>query len=232
MKVLFLYDDYWHPGDVIEQGLRDSGDLLGGYHFEFVRTAKDILTPEMLSEFPVVINTKSNQINGANTEPWFEEGVTEVLPSDFETYVRAGGGFLALHAGTAFWHGAVPIREPDRFTGPNEDYLRLIGASFAGHPPRCEVTVYPVAEHPVTRGVSAFTVRDEHYHLENLTPDMEVVLKSRSEAGGEQIAGYTRTLGKGRLCVLTPGHHVTVWQHTAFRTLLRNAIDWCGGKTT
>lgn len=229
MKVLFLYDDNWHPWDVIERGMSAFGHSLDGCEFDFIRTAKDILTPEMLAEFSVVVNAKGNQINGANTEPWFEAGVTEVLPADFEAYIRSGGGFLALHAGCAWWPGSVPIREPDRFTGPNEDYLRLIGASFAGHPTRCEVTVYPAAEHPITQGVSAFTGRDEHYRLTDFAPDIRAFLKSKSEEGGEQIAGYSRLLGSGRLCVLTPGHTLGIWKSPNFQRLLRNAIDWCGG---
>ena len=231
MKVLFLYDDYWHPYDVIDRGLSSFGERLGAFDFEFIRTAKDILTPAMLPEYSVVVNAKSNQINGANTEPWFEAGVTELLPADFEAYVRAGGGFLALHAGSAYWHGSVPVRDPDRFSGPNDDYLRLVGASFDGHPPRCAVTVYPFGEHPITRGAPSFTARDEQYRLSGTAPDCNIILKSRSEAGGEQIAGYTRRLGKGRLCVLTPGHHIEVWRSGAFQTLLLNAIAWCGGET-
>ncbi len=229
MKVLFLYDDNWHPCEVIERGLQSFGNRLDGYAFDFVRTAKDILTPEMLKEYDVVVNAKGNQINAANPEPWFEAGVTEVLPSEFEAFARAGGGFLALHAGCAWWSGFVPVREPDRFTEPNEAYLRLIGAAFDGHPPRCEVTVYPSAEHPITRGVCAFTGRDEQYRLKDLAPDSQIFLRSRSEAGGEQIAGFTRRLGHGRLCVLTPGHTLGIWQQPDFQQLLTNAIDWCGG---
>ena len=58
MKVLFLYDDIWHPWDVIERGLKSFGNRLDGYAFEFVRTAKDILTPQLLKDFDVVVNAK------------------------------------------------------------------------------------------------------------------------------------------------------------------------------
>lgn len=227
MKVLFLYDDVWHPYDVLDRGLDAFAEAAKEFTFERVRTAKDILTPELISEYPVIVNAKSNQINAANPEPWFEPGVTEVCPEDFRHYVERGGGFLSLHSGNAFF--AEP-ELPERFLPANADYIDFVGNHFVGHPPRCEVGVYPAGEHPITEGVVSFLERDEHYELKLHAEDAEVFLKSRSATGGEQIAGYTRTFGQGRLCVLTPGHTLAVWKNSEFQKLLCNAILWCGGK--
>lgn len=215
MKVLFICDDIWHPADVLKEGM--------GYmepeefQFDFVITAKDILTPELLREYPVIINAKGNAVNAANTTPWFEPGVTEVMPADLRRYVEEGGGFLSLHSGNSF-----------RMDGGRE-YCEFVGNSFAGHPPRCPVTIEPVAKHPITEGVCSFTVRDEHYQLADLAQDIEVFLESVSESGGRQPAGYTRQIGKGRLCVLTPGHTLSVLKNENFRRLLSNAVRWCAG---
>ena len=77
-RVLVLCDDLWHPAEVIEKGFAlMEGDA---YQFDFILAVKDILTPERLAQYPVVINCKSNNVIAANTEPWFEEGVTEVCP--------------------------------------------------------------------------------------------------------------------------------------------------------
>ena len=52
---------------------------------------------------------------------------------------------------------------------------------------------------------------------------------THSAAGGDQVGGYVRELGKGRICVLTPGHIYSVWQELQFQKLVKNAISWCCG---
>lgn len=213
MKVLVLCDDKWHPAEVVEKGM---GYLdQEKYQFDFVKAAKDILTPELIREYPVVINAKGNAVTGANDAPWFEKTVTEVGPEEFRQYVEEGGGFISLHAGNTF--NCTDCKE----------YTDFVGNSFVTHPLRCSVTVRVSAEHPVTKGVNTFTERDEHYELDHFAGDMLPLLETVSEPGGTQIAGYVREIGKGRLCVLTPGHTLAVWQNENFRRLLMNSIDWC-----
>lgn len=228
-KVLFIYDDVWHPAEVIDRGLQTFGEELMGYEFDMVMTAKDILTPEMLKEYPLIVCCKGNAINAANSAPWFEEGVTEVMPKDFRKYVEEGGSFLAVHAANTFTKAGCP------------EMADLLGGSFVTHPPRCAVTVYPVSEHPIVRDLDAFTQRDEHYQLD-LASDIlkadqveapygdketSVFLKSYSVTGGTQIAGWTRKIGKGRLCCITPGHTLGVWSDPEFQKLFLNSMAWC-----
>lgn len=216
MKVLVICDDIWHPAEVICKGIKELDS--SKYQFDIVMSAKDILTPELIGEYPVIINAKGNAINAANCAPWFEPTVTEVGPGEFLEYVEAGGGFISLHAGNTF--GADSCKE----------YCDFVGNSFVTHPLRCPVTVCVTKMHPITEGVENFTERDEHYQLDHFADDMEVFLETESEPGGRQVAGYTRNLGEGRLCVLTPGHTLAVWKNKNFQTLLMNAIDWCAQK--
>lgn len=218
MKVLFIYDDIWHPLDVIERGLATFDDRIKEYDFNKVITAKDILTPEFVKDYPVIISAKGNSINAANVAPWFEPGVTEFMPSDLKAYIENGGGFFSLHASNTFMKDSCP------------EMVDLVGCSYVTHPPRCMTHVYPVSDHPINKGVEAFDERDEHYILDYNKDDMDVFLHSSSEAGGDRIAGYTRFIGKGRLCVLTPGHNLAFWMNKNFQTLFMNAIDWCAGK--
>ena len=75
INILLICDDYWHPAEIVEKGIADFAKNCPGYHFDIVHDGKDILTPEMLGRYPVIINAKNNSINSANKEPWFEEGV-------------------------------------------------------------------------------------------------------------------------------------------------------------
>lgn len=210
INVLLLCDDHWHPAEVIELGIKP---LMNRYHFTVIKTAKDILTPEIIADYPVVICCKGNVVNSSNTFPWFEDGVTEVCPKEFEDYVKNGGGFLSLHSGNTSKEG--------------DAYTDFVGNYFVGHPPRCSVEVKVTHQHPITNNVSEFTIRDEHYNIKLTAPDAEILLKTYSDTGNEQIGGYVRNIGNGRLCVLTPGHTLSCWQHESFKQLVCNAIDWC-----
>ena len=72
--------------------------------------------------------------------------------------------------------------------------------------------------------IEPFVTADEHYfcrvNIENVTPLMVGV----SDAGTE-IAGWAHTLGKGRVCCLTPGHNHPML--IKMRPLMENAADWC-----
>lgn len=212
MKVLVISDDTWHPAEVIETGL---APLNGKFDMTYIRTAKDILTPEYLRGFQVVMVCKGDCINGGNHEPWFEEGVTEVMPGDFKRFVEEGGGLIALHAGNCFWEG--------------EAMAELTGNYFLGHPPRCEVSLC-FEPSPLTAGAVDFTQRDEHYQIAVTAGDAAPFAYSTSQTGGRQVAGYTRKMGRGRVGVYTPGHTLAMLMHPSTQRILENLIAWTGGK--
>ena len=99
---------------------------------------------------------------------------------------------------------------------------------FLGHPPRCGVQLQRTKkEHPILEGVGDFEIRDEHYNMELTCTDADIFMESVSEKGGTQPAGYTRLLGEGRLCALTPGHTLDVWENEQFMRMFTNAMEWC-----
>ena len=214
-NVLVLCDSPWHPAEVIELGLAPlEGDE---FHLVFVKAAKDILTPERIAAYPLIICCKGDNVTEANGSPWFEEGVTEVGPKEFESYIKAGGGYIAVHAGT--------IGRKDT------PYGDLVGCVFNGHPPRCGVDVKITGRHPVVDGVENFSVRDEHYQITLTADDAAELFRTVSESGGEQVAGYAREIGSGRLVALTPGHCADVFYNLNYKKILLNAMRWCLHKT-
>ena len=210
-NVLVLCDSPWHPAEVVEMGLAPlEGDK---YHLVFIKDAKDILTPGRIAEFPLIICCKGDNVSEANSHPWFDEGVTEVGPKEFEDYIRAGGGYIAVHAGT--------IGRKDT------PYGNLVGCTFIGHPPRCGVDVKITSSHPIVEGVGDFRIRDEHYQITLEADDATELFRTVSETGGEQVAGYVREFGRGRFVALTPGHCVDVFYNENFKQILLNSMSWC-----
>ena len=225
MRVLLICDDYWHPGQIPIDGSAPLAEQ--GFQFDAVTNANDF-SPGMLKRYPAVLLCKCDEVSHEDRQPW----KTEAVQKAFVDYVEDGGGLLVVHSGTV--------------CGKNTETLdRLIGCRFIGHPNACPVTVQPVKPHPVTEGAGMFCETDEHYRIEITAADADVLVASYSPPQGEEsryeqepyfntpasvcAAGYVRTQGKGRVCVLTSGHLLPVWQNPQFQKLLTNALRWTSG---
>ncbi len=205
MRVLVLADDYWHPAEVVREGLAPM--TAQGYTFDWVVDGA-AWSAEKMADYPLVILSKSNNTTQEDKTPW----VTPEVEEAFADYVQRGGGLLVTHSGTVY--KATETLHP------------LIGGAFEHHPPQCAVTHTPEAGHPLTEGVEAFTATDEHYHMVVEPAVTDVFLTTTSEHG-TQPGGWTRTAGAGRVAVLTPGHNPEVWLHPSYQTLLDNVMRWC-----
>jgi type 1 glutamine amidotransferase len=206
MRTLIICDDYWHPASTIRQGM----GKLEGFTFDWIENGND-WSAEHMAEYPLVLFAKSNNVSQAVKNSW----VTEEVQQAFVDYVRQGNGLLVVHSGTVY--AKYPILRS------------LLGGAFTHHPDGCPVTIEPQAGHPLTTGSITFTAQDEHYFIE-LDDTQADVFMTTTSVNGTQPGGWTRSEGKGRVCILTPGHTVEVWQHPSFQTLLRNALRWCSGK--
>ena len=52
-RVLVICDDLWHPAEVVEKGLEARKD--SRFIFDVVKAAKDILTPERIARYRVIV---------------------------------------------------------------------------------------------------------------------------------------------------------------------------------
>lgn len=203
---LVFCDDSAHPASLTRDGLAALGGT--GLALDWIEDPEGWRT-ESLGSYQLVILSKANNRSQAEHEPWADEDTGRA----FASYVAAGNGLLVLHSGTALY-------------GNSPSLCKLMGGVFTGHPPQCAVTVAPRAGHPLTAGSATFTLKDEHYMMEMNDPDVDLFLHTESQHG-RQPAGWTRSAGKGRVGVLTPGHNPEVWRHPSYQALLRNSIAWC-----
>ena len=207
LQTLVLCDDYWHPARVPREGLSRLKEQ--GFVFDWIEDARH-WSAERMAAYPLVILTKSNHVSSADKTGW----MTEEVESAFAEYLLKGNGLLAIHSGTADYQDMPVLRN-------------LLGGVFTHHPEQCAVTMELQTDHPLTAGVSPFTVKDEHYFMAMYASDIEVFMTSHSEHG-QQPAGWRRTEGAGRVAVLTPGHNLEVWLHPSYQALLLNTLRWCG----
>ena len=197
-------DDFYHPGVVIEDGLNRLGE-----DFTYVYDANAI-DPAVLDETPVLVLAKSNVRDQAHRTPY----MTEALANRLVRFVREGGGLLVLHSGTTTYEEFPAIKA-------------LIGGVFVTHPEPLPVTCRLTAGHPLATGAADCTFVDEHYQMD-VNGDIEVFMHTVSDHGA-QPGGWLRHEGKGRVCVLTPGHFPPVFEDPNFQQLLRNALAFCRG---
>ena len=224
MRVLLISDDEWHPCKIPMDGtafLREKGFTVDNV------TNTENFNVEILKNYNVIIMCKEDHISQSNTGSWKNEAVQKA----FVEFVENGGGLLVSHSGIC--------------AGENTELLdKLAGVCFKYHPNTCPVLVETLKPHPVTNGVEFFCEPDEHYQVEIITDDIEILSASYSAAQGDESkynsepyhncrariepCVLVRTQGKGRVCVITPGHTAEMWKNEQFKRLLENALNWCG----
>jgi len=132
-------------------------------------------------------------------------------------FIERGGGYVPLHFTTA---------------NANEQFLRLVGASFINHPPFGPFTVQVSdRDHPVTHGLGSFEIEDECYRSNVFDPSaIHVIATSHHPDAEAKIDGepsaWTREIGRGRLFYSALGHDQRVWPHPAVRELIARGIRW------
>ncbi|MCL1883354.1 MAG: ThuA domain-containing protein [Defluviitaleaceae bacterium] len=228
MRVLLLCDDHYHPAEVPINGTKPLEAK--GFKIDIIIDAGDF-EPNELKKYDVVIMSKCDHVSQKNNNSWKTQEIQEA----FVKYVENGGGLLVTHNGTVA-----------NENGATETLDRLIGCRFAFHPNNCPVTFGVLKPHFITKDVGTFCETDEHYKLEILSDDIDILAASFSDAQGEIAkyqsepyfnapaciapSAYIRTQGKGRVCVLTPGHVLEVWLNPDFQKILENALLWCAGR--
>ena len=231
MKILLFCDDHYHPGDVPIKGLEPL--KAKGYNIDVISDSSnfDIAT---LANYKVIIMSKCDHISMENHESW----KTPAFQQAMVNFVENGGGLLVTHSGT--------VAGTDRDAKGNSTAVldKLIGCRFASHPNNSPITVSPLKPHPITESVGIFTEVDEHYHIEILADDIDILAAGYGGPQGDPVkyetepymnypeyiapSAYVRTQGKGKVCVLTPGHHLEVWLNPEYQKMLVNAVKWCG----
>lgn len=126
--------------------------------------------------------------------------------------IRKGGAHLAAHSATVLGESDAALGE-------------LIGGDFISHPPAFTFSVYPVfGEHPITKGIEAFTVHDEFY-METHTPDVQVHMVA-FDRGVAYPMVWSKTEGQGRVAHIAPGHFREVWELKSYQQPILQSIEW------
>jgi len=132
-----------------------------------------------------------------------------------DRYIRAGGGFVGVHACNLFAESGYDV------------FGSTIGSRVRGHSPHGRFRVRIVADHPVTRGLEDFDIEDEMFVTEWIGKPRQVLAAAEHE-GREHPMVYVQSLDKGRTAYIALGHDGRAWHNPGFIRLLLEAVNWAG----
>jgi type 1 glutamine amidotransferase len=210
---LVLIGDGPHEPAHLEQGLAPAFASAGIVpHFTVDVRA---LSPENLSHVKLLVVLRDGLMRPTDDPKSFYCWVTRAHEQAVVDFVERGGGFLNLH-------NALGLYPAD---GP---YLKLAAGKYIGHGPLERFRVEALEPvHPITRGITPFTVADEQHTPVVERERVRLILLSRSDDGVLGDAGWVCEPGAGRLCHLACGHTREALLHPTYQQLLRNAMLWC-----
>lgn len=145
--------------------------------------------------------------------------------------VRGGAGF-------AGWHGGVIDAFHD-----NVNYHFMTGGQWVAHPgdivPSHRVEIAD-PEHPVTKGINGFEIRDSEQYYVHADPGNRVLCtttftgdfgdRSTYPAGVVMPYAWTRSWGKGRVFVACWGHTYRDFEILEAREIVRQGLLWAGNR--
>jgi type 1 glutamine amidotransferase len=125
------------------------------------------------------------------------------------------------------------------------DYERIIGGRYpeedgkggavtkeVGYQHDVEIPVAIAGgDHPLTRGLKDFTIKDEIYWGFRVGPDVKPLLTTTHPKSGKTLA-WTRTEGRSRIVYLQLGHGPSAYEDPNYRQLVARSIRWAAeGRT-
>ena len=79
--------------------------------------------------------------------------------------------------------------------------------------------------HPITKGVSDFTILDEAYKDVYVNPKAHVLLTTDNPLSTKQVA-WTHSYGKSPVFTIMLGHDKHAFANESLRTLIKQGIEW------
>jgi type 1 glutamine amidotransferase len=152
--------------------------------------------------------------------------ITEPQKAGFRSLLASGVGLVVLH------HALVSYQHwPDyeRIIGgryPEEDGKSGVVTPQVGYQHDVEIPVRITdRSHPITAGLSDFTIRDEIYWGFRVGADVHPLLATPHSRSGNPL-GWVRQEGASRVVYLQLGHGPAAYANPAYRTLVARSIEW------
>jgi len=214
VKILILSGSNNHNWRSTTPLIRDIFISNGNFTVD-VTERPDTLNASMLKSYDVILTNWSAWPE--KTHLWNDEAKQALIE-----FINRGGGFVCIH-GSSSTHYDWP------------EYIKITGGRWGEnthHGPIDDFTVQIInREHPITKGLHDFTIRDELWVDIEFNPFAEVLCVAQAEEYKnthgklEPVALITR-YGKGRGYYLVLGHDTNTMANPDWQVLLIRGTEW------
>jgi len=159
------------------------------------------------------------------------DGISEKRKQNFLKLLDDGVGVVALHHSIAsfqYWPEYKKIIGWKFYLKKTTEDGVLHEKSGYQHGVDIPIKVAKVG-HPVTRGLSDFTINDEVYNGQSFEPD-NVVLLTTDQPLSDKTLCSVRKYANANICCIQPGHGTGAFNDPNYRRLVVQAIRWCAGR--
>ncbi len=156
------------------------------------------------------------------------QDISEDQKQAFLNMMQQGKGIVFLHHSLASyqnWDEFLQIQGGRYLLNPADERQK----STYQHDEEVDVHVVDPT-HPVTRGLSDFTIHDEVYGNFQVLPDVTPLLTTEHPLSSNTIA-WAHTYGPSKIVTIQLGHDHVAYENGNFQTLLRQAILWVAVST-
>ncbi len=161
---------------------------------------RNSLLPDSISEYDVFLDYMHGGLLNA-------EQTKSVVD-----FVAGGKALVGIHS------AAVDKRSPE--------FMSLLGGKYVGHQDYMEAKVTIVDEdHPITKGISDFSIIDEIYKLDYDPTPLRVLIQGEVEGEIYPVC-WVREYDKGRVAFLSLGHGKESFENSNFQELVVRCIKW------
>ena len=154
--------------------------------------------------------------------------ISEEARADFIAMLEKGKGLVVLHHAFCsydIWPEYIKIAGGRFHHFPwMKDGVEQTPSTFK-HNVEFDIKVED-PNHPITKGISDFSIIDEEYgNTEFLTDRIHPLLSTNTQGNGPLVC-WTNQYGKSRVVTLTLGHDKQAWENQSFIEILSRSILW------
>lgn len=161
---------------------------------------RDALLPESIVEYDVFLD----YMHGGLLNKEQTKSVVD--------FVAGGKALVGVHS------AAVDKNSPE--------FMSLLGGKYIGHsgPEEAKVTVVD-DNHPITEGISDFSIIDEIYKLDFDPTPLRVLIEGDADGKTYPVC-WVRECDKGRVAFLSLGHGEEAFENKTFQELVVRCVKW------
>lgn len=181
----------------------------------------EALTPADFASCQVVLSNWNTFARRRQTPPvtaW-----PEPTRQAFLDFVRRGGGHVTVHAGSSSFYEWEDYHRIGLVHWDLERTIHGLQHQFPVHLTR--------SDHPILRGLSSFSLRDELWRDPGVHPAAEALawsFSSKDDGGRETLQPclWVGQFGQGRCFSTTLGHNALALSHPTLQLILARAVAW------